>query len=165
LNFLVFDDLPIVQEGEKIDPDSIIRLPSKDNRPIFPDISNSAEDAFLKKINQSYKRWVIITNEANYPYMVIDSDGFLRNALFYYKAFDPFEYCHYPIIVEDINIPLGKVVWRFKVEPEHSADDVIDKDIIVLWGSERRIITGADILGRLLHGIVSRLPISSKATN
>jgi metal transporter CNNM len=163
LNFLVFDDLPIVEEGETIDPNSIIQMPSSDNKPAFPDISNSSEDAFLRKINLSYKRWVIITNENNHPYMVIDADGFLRNALFHYKTFDPFDYCHYPIIVEDIETPLGKVIWRFKVEPEHSSDDVIDKDIIILWGSERRIITGADILGRLLHGIVDRLPISPHA--
>ena len=33
-------------------------------------------------------------------------------------------------------------------------DDVIDKDIFLLWADEKRIITGSDILGRLLRGIV-----------
>jgi hypothetical protein len=35
------------------------------------------------------------------------------------------------------------------------ADDVIDNDLILVWGSQRRIITGSDLLGRLLRGIVS----------
>jgi metal transporter CNNM len=33
---------------------------------------------------------------------------------------------------------------------------VIDQDLILVWGKQRRIITGADILGRLLRGIVTR---------
>jgi metal transporter CNNM len=32
-------------------------------------------------------------------------------------------------------------------------DDVIDNDLILVWGEEKRIITGSDILGRLLRGI------------
>jgi hypothetical protein len=31
-------------------------------------------------------------------------------------------------------------------------DDVIDHDLILLWADEKRVITGADILGRLLRG-------------
>jgi hypothetical protein len=33
---------------------------------------------------------------------------------------------------------------------------VIDEDIILLWGETKRVITGADILGRLMRGIVPR---------
>jgi metal transporter CNNM len=40
--------------------------------------------------------------------------------------------------------------------PEHPEDDVIDQDLILVWGQQRRIITGADLLGRLLRGIVTR---------
>ncbi len=35
-------------------------------------------------------------------------------------------------------------------------DKVIDEDLMLVWGSEKRIITGADILGNLLHGIAQR---------
>ena len=32
--------------------------------------------------------------------------------------------------------------------------DIIDQDVILIWGQEeKRVITGADILGRLLKGI------------
>ncbi len=42
---------------------------------------------------------------------------------------------------------------RLRVSPERSGDDVIDEDIILYWGDEKRVITGSDILGRLLRGI------------
>lgn len=52
------------------------------------------------------------------------------------------------------------IVWiRYTKEPslcvtEHAEDDVIDEDIILLWGEEKKVITGSDILGSLLRGIV-----------
>ena len=45
--------------------------------------------------------------------------------------------------------------WPPKVVPERPDDDVIDNDLILVWGSQRRIITGADLLGRLLRGIAT----------
>jgi metal transporter CNNM len=41
------------------------------------------------------------------------------------------------------------------VSPERPDDDVIDNDLILVWGVQKRIITGADLLGRLLRGIVT----------
>ena len=40
-----------------------------------------------------------------------------------------------------------------KIQPEHAEYDVIDNDLILIWGTQKRIITGADLLGRLLRGI------------
>ena len=40
--------------------------------------------------------------------------------------------------------------------PESGTDVVIDHDLILVWSNEKRLITGADILGRLLHGIARR---------
>jgi metal transporter CNNM len=31
------------------------------------------------------------------------------------------------------------------VKPEHAEDDVIDNDLILVWGEQKRIITGADL--------------------
>jgi hypothetical protein len=43
---------------------------------------------------------------------------------------------------------------KLHVEPESKGDDVIDWDVILVWSDEhRRIITGADLLGRLMRGI------------
>jgi hypothetical protein len=42
-------------------------------------------------------------------------------------------------------------------EPVLSEDDVIiDNDLILVWGDQKRIITGSDLLGRLSRGIVTR---------
>ena len=50
---------------------------------------------------------------------------------------------------------LGDVIGHLKVVPERPGDDVIDNDLILVWGSQRRIITGSDLLGRLLRGIAT----------
>jgi metal transporter CNNM len=62
-------------------------------------------------------------------------------------------YWHRPIIVRDVATRLGDVIGRMKVTSERPDDDVIDNDLILVWGSQKRIITGADLLGRLLRGI------------
>ena len=60
-----------------------------------------------------------------------------------------------PIIVTDMRTPLGGVIGRMKVKQEHLEDDVIDNDLILVWGEQKRIITSDDLLGRLLWGIVT----------
>lgn len=145
----------ISEEGELINPKSIIKLPSKNNLPVFPAYKDSPKDPFLQKINVSGKKWVIITNEKDVPVMVMDSDGFLRAALFDKTKPNPKIYCHRPIIVSDSSTKLGDVIHKLKIFPENHEDDVIDQDIILLWEKRRQIITGADILGRLLRGIVN----------
>jgi metal transporter CNNM len=60
-------------------------------------------------------------------------------------------------MVRDTSQRLREVLWRMSVHPEYPDDDVIDQDLILVWGKEKRVITGADILGRLLRGIVMRL--------
>lgn len=154
LNFLSLDDLPVTEEGEDIDPDSIISLPEELDLPDFPDITADPNDPFLQQINKSRKKWVIVTNEDGYPRLVLDADGFIRSVLFGNRETSPYDFCHRPLITEDSSTLLGDIIGRMEVRPERSGDDVIDQDIILLWGSEQRIITGADILGRLLRGIV-----------
>ncbi|MEJ2362943.1 MAG: Mg2+ and Co2+ transporter CorB, partial [Gammaproteobacteria bacterium] len=73
------------------------------------------------------------------------------------EELNPAAYCHRPIIVHDSSILLGKVLSQLRVYPVDNADDVIDDDLILVWGrDEKRVITGADILGRLMHGIARR---------
>lgn len=153
LNFLAVDDIPVSHEGEIIDSKTIISLPFEQNMPVFPSIEASTEDSFLKAIHMAGKKWIIVTDLTGEPRMVLDSDGFLRSALFEDSPF-PRLHCHRPIIVKDQNVPLGETIPRLKVRPERPDDDVIDEDIILVWGEQKRIITGADILGRLLRGIV-----------
>jgi hypothetical protein len=42
-----------------------------------------------------------------------------------------------PIIVTDMRTPLGSVIGRMKVKAEHPEDDVIDNDLILVWGDQK----------------------------
>jgi hypothetical protein len=159
LNFLALDDLPVAAEGEIIHPKSIIRLEFKGNRPCFPEITPSGKDKFLQTLHRSDKKWIIIVDQEDQPRMVLNSDKFTREALFSPQTFNPYTHCHRPIIVRDGLKSLGEVIPRLKVNPERSDDDVIDEDIILYWGEEKHVITGSDILGRLLRGIVRTGPV------
>ena len=154
LNFLALDDIRVSEEGEIVDPESIISLPMEDGLPAFPKITASASDPFLRRIDRSGRKWVIITDSSGEPFFVMNTDAFLRGALFMPETFRPLVHCHRPIIVRDAKRRLGEVIGLLKVEREYPGDNVIDKDVILVWATEKRVITGADILGRLMSGIV-----------
>ncbi len=164
LNFLALDDLPLFAEGEPIDPNSIIQLDFLNGKPVFPEIKQTPEDKFLEKIKASQKKWVILIDNEKKARLAIDSDKFIREAMFNFDNFNPLRHCHRPIIIEDEKTPLGQTIERLKVNPRHGGDDVIDEDIILLWGEKKRIITGSDILGRLLRGIVQNKGIALKGS-
>jgi len=154
LNFLAVDDIAIYGEGEAIDRKSCLKTPIKDGIPVFPEFSADPGNEFLQKINASAQKWVVILNEDGHPEFVLDSDGFLRNVIFKQDKVSIFSYCHRPIIITDPAVQLGEAIGKLKVKSSHPSDDVIDQDVILLWTKEKRIITGSDILGRLLRGIV-----------
>ena len=156
LNFLDLDDILVKDEGELIDLRSIITLSIENDRPLLPKYERSPHDPFLGLLNASGKKWVIIVDPSGRPSFVLDAHHFLRDALFDTMSVDPEIYWHRPIIVTDMRTPLGGVIGRMKVKPERLGDDVIDNDLILVWGDEKRIITGADLLGRLLRGIVTQ---------
>ena len=153
LNFLDLDDIAVADEGELVDPRSVITLPITNGRPALPDFVRSALDPFLRALNASAKKWVIIVDAGGEPHLVLDAHHFLRDALFEQSNFNPEAYWHRPIIVRDMRTRLGDVIGRLKVKSERPEDDVVDNDLILLWGPQKRIITGADLLGRLLRGI------------
>lgn len=156
MNFLALDDISVTQEGENVDPESVIFLPEKNGMPVFPSFERRVMDPFLLNVNSSGKKWVIIVDERNQPYLVLNANAFLREALFGAEAINPYIYCHRPIIVTDSSTLLGKVLSRLKVYPKSAVDDVISDDLILIWSNEKRVITGTDILGRLLRGIAMR---------
>jgi hypothetical protein len=157
LNFLALDDLLVSQEGEPVDPESIIEIPVRLGRPVFPGFERSPDDPFLQRINKSEKKWVIIIDSDKNPRLVMDSDGFLRAALFDDETPDPYRFCHHPVVVRNPRVLLGDVLTQLRQIAETDEDDVIDQDLILLWGTRKHIITGSDILGRLLRGIVKRV--------
>ncbi len=158
-NFLNLDDIPAFEEGSPLHPQSIIQLPFEGNKIQFPITTPLPSDPFVRKIHASNEKWVVITDEDHHPQLVIDADGFLRELLVEHQ-YKPFRHCHRPVILDQTHIPLGDLLTQFKVNPEHIEDDVIDHDLVLIWTPEhKRIITGADILGRLLRGIAKRNPL------
>lgn len=157
MNFLSLDDVSVTQEGEEIDPASVITLPIKNDRPVFPSFERKIDDDFLVNVNRSGKKWVIIVDdESEQPCLVLNANAFLRDALLGKESTNPYHYCHRPILIKDSRILLGKVLTQLKVYPMNEIDDVIDDDLILIWSDQKRVITGADILGRLLRGISVR---------
>ena len=143
MNFLDLDDIVVADEGESIDPRSVVTLPIENERPLLPTFERSPNDPFLRQLNASGKKWVIILDTSGRPSFVLDAHHFLRDALFNATSAVPDIYWHRPIIVTDTRAPLGSVIGRMKVKPEHPEDDVIDNDLILVWGEEKRIITRA----------------------
>ena len=158
-NFLDLDDLIVKEEGEPIETESIIELQFVGNNPVFPPVEQDCNDAFLRKLNNGRKKWIIIVDREQTPKLALDSNAFLRRALFESKdTFNPLEFCHKPIIIPDTESRLGTALQQLRVFPEKLEDDVIDEDVILVWGGIRKIITGSDILGRLMRGIVRQYP-------
>jgi metal transporter CNNM len=152
-NFLDLDDLAVIEEGEPVHTQSIISLPLASGRCVLPTFNSSPDDPFLQRVNASGKKWVIVTDLAGEPAFVLDSDHFLRDVLFKQHDQNQGAWWHRPVIVRDMQTRLGDVIGRLKVVQERPDDDVIDDDLILVWGPQKRIITGSDLLGRLLRGI------------
>lgn len=154
LNFLDIDDIPIADEGEPLDPASLIMLDTKVDLPILPTISGGAADPFVETVNASGKKWVILLDKLGVPRLVLDADAFLRAVLSDAENFDGYNYCHRPIVIDDPQRPLGFVISDLKHGMAESSDEAISKDVVLLWTEQnKRIVTGADLLGRLLKGI------------
>ncbi|MDA8708806.1 CNNM domain-containing protein [Hellea sp.] len=153
LNFFSIDDVLASQEGEPLDPTSIIAVEFKGDAAQFPDDCASKDSKFLQSLKRSGRKWAVITDPGGAPRLAVDTDAYLRSALLENDEFDPNQYCHRPIVIKDTAIRLGHILKRFEVNSGYSGDNVIDRDIVLLWTDSRRIITGADILGRLLTGI------------
>lgn len=155
LNFFKLDKISVSEEGELIDPDSVIALPTQMDLPIIPNITSGPNNEFLQLLNKSGHRWVVLTNESGEPLIVVDSDGFLRDAFFEPEKFDPYKYCHRPTIITDETTMLNTAIMKMKMSEstDKSFDGVIEHDVLLVWGESKRIITGADIFGLLLKGM------------
>src|SRR5271166_3766020 len=71
LNFLDLDDIVALDEGEPVDPRSIIRLPIKSGWPVLPAFERTPSDVFLRQLDASGRKWVIFVDESGAPRMVL----------------------------------------------------------------------------------------------
>ncbi len=154
INFLSMDDMKVSQEGVDLNPDSIISLKSNNGEIIFPEYKPRPDDDFIQKINKSGEKWVIFTDENNEPKFALDADEFIRSELFSKGIKGIEKFCHQPLILRDDNSNLGMMIKKLKAKIGSNSDLPIKTDIFLFWQTEnKRIITGADILGRLLKGV------------
>ncbi len=153
LNFLDIDDVPISEEGEIVDPGSIVTLPTKVDLPQIPEVA-APTDPFVVAINASGRKWVILIDQDGKPQLVLDADAYLRAVMTDTATVDAYSHCHRPILVTDASSPLGHIIERLREGIDVDSDAAIDKDIVLLWTDDvKKVITGADLLGRLLRGI------------
>jgi metal transporter CNNM len=97
---------------------------------------------------------------------MIDADGFIRSTIEDNNETDPYSFCHRPLIIDDETCTLGDALQRLKIAHamDPQSEDVLHSDVILVWSEHSpRVITGADILGRLLKGIGNGL--DEKALN
>lgn len=156
LNFLALDDIEVAEEGEPLDEASVIVLPLREGTTAtleLPDVPGGIDDPFVQAVNESGEKWVVLTDPTGEPHIALDVDGLIRDVLVHGSSAVVAHHCHRPIVVRDPEMPLGRIIGRLRAADHRTDDDVIDHDVVLLWADERRIITGADILGRLLRGI------------
>lgn len=157
LNFLEIDKIPVMEEGEVLDPNSIIELPCKLDLPVLPDSHSNEGKEFAKRVNISGHKWVVLTNGKGTPQLVLDADGYLRAQLIEDSSnIDQYTFCHRPVVIKDKECTLGTALSLLKhaAKSEETSTDVINHDLVLVWTKEeKRVITGADVLGRLLKGI------------
>lgn len=156
LNFLAIDDIPVVNEGERLAPESILSLPLVNGNPVFFDAGASEENEqeFVRMLQATLYRWLILVGQDDLPIWALDADSYLR-AMHRKRqmSVDPMKYCHKPIVVTDPSVRLGSVIAQFKGQVSAHSDAPFPRRIVLFWGVEKRIITASDILGRLFKGI------------
>jgi metal transporter CNNM len=158
LNFLMIDKIKVTEEGEVVDAKSIIRLPTKIDFPVIPDVTRDVDDPFLQLVNASGHHWVVLADEEGNPMLLLDADAALRAALMEKDTpYDIYHYCRRPLVIRDTDKTISEVIRHLKSLPSSSSEEdaAIDYDAVLIWGDQPRIITGADILGKLLKGIES----------
>ncbi len=166
LNFLDLDDRLVEQEGTPIDPKSVLQFEARLDLPVIPESDTAAGKTFIEALKKNDHKWVIITDERNVPRLILDAEAYIFNHFAEREAVDVYHFCHRPIVVTDPQTTIDDILPLLHVDAEHHHDRIIDNDVILFWTeSTQRIITGADILGRLLQGIVHRNEHTLKATD
>lgn len=154
INFLSLDDIAVSLEGERVNPLSIVTVHTADGVPVFPTVDADINDPFMRKIQDSGEKWIIFQTLEGTPIRVLDADGYIRAVLFSEEPIEIDQFSHIPVVIRDKSCTMDTVIRHLRSNYKRSDDSPIEKDIVLYWSdSEKRIITGADLLGRLLKNI------------
>ena len=159
LNFLALDDRPLAEESNAVDPQSVITLPRGASGLTFPRVCPDPQDAFLRAVHASGQKWIILVGPEGEPEWVLEADGFLRSALLDGASPEPRRFCHRPILIRDAEATVESALEALHADTRTTPGDLINRDVVLLWGTDRRIVTGADLFGRLLRGVTHREPL------
>ncbi len=166
LNFLDIDDISLNDEGEAVASSSIIEMDFENETPLFPSVSPTPADPFLRKIYQADRKWAVLVDYDREPRLVMNTSDFIAETLMSFDSVaGPMAYCHKPIVIREANQKLGEHLARFKVCVGKTGTEVIENDVILLWSKSPRIISGSDILGRLFRGIGKRTDCGTVKTD
>jgi hypothetical protein len=148
INFLALDSRRVGDEGDIVDPQSVISLPVIDGRLEMPQFDNSPEDGFIQRVQASGRKWVILTDPDGAPHLLLNADRFLR-AVCTQENVDPHDHCVQPVITHDPQATLEQTLMNANLAENKSTV----KGIILLWDTEQRIIAHADVLRRVFEGV------------
>lgn len=150
VNFLDLDDRSADEIAEPLSPSSVLALPVELDLPRFPPIEGPG-DPLLARLNAAGGRWAVVTDPGGTPRIAVDVDAFIRAALYDGDAFDPYDHCHRPAILDGAGHSVAFAIRS--MTSNRNADGSIENDLVLIWSESPRIITGADILRHLLAGI------------
>jgi len=154
INFFSLDDQKVIEEGEAVHSESIIQLKFSGSEAQFPAYNNEKDDPFIRQINRSGHKWVIFTDDKGKPHTVLDADGFIRSQVYSDHVGAIKDFCHTPFVITDKETNLGQAIKNLKGTVNTASDEPIKRDMLLFWSDEsKRVITGADVFGRLLKGI------------
>jgi hypothetical protein len=106
---------------------------------------------------------MILLDGRGKPKFALNADDYLREMHVTGGLASAEEHCQQPIVITNPATSVDEILPKLDVEAEGQEDRVIDREVVLYWGERRkRILTGVDLLGRLLHGIVDRRVESSE---
>ena len=150
LNFLAIDDLAARRAATTLASECIVSVPFEGELPIFPAYARSADDPFLRRLNASGRHWVVLVDPGGEPRLMLDADGFLREAIFGSEEVDLPAFLYQPAVIKDGRTLLGVAIQQ--LEARALRPSAHPADVVLLWGAEPSLITGDDILRCLLSG-------------
>lgn len=153
VNFLALDSRRVGEEGQVVDPSSVVSLPFVDGRLEVPEVGNSSWESFVQRVRASLKKWVILTDPDGAPHLLLNADRLLR-AVSSGGRVDPHDYCVRRIITNDPQATLEQTLMSAKLAESKPTE----RGIILFWSTEKRIIAHADVLRRLFEGVFSPPP-------
>lgn len=157
LNFLDLDDRYISSEGSVIDPGTIYMFRMNLDLPMLPRLGTPDGDIFVESLKTHPGLWAVIVGEKGMPQLVLETSDYLGELYARGENVDVYDFCHRPVLVSNDDAKLDEVLGEFVVEASDVDDHVVDRDVVLYWSEDqKRIITGADIFGRLLRGIARR---------